>query len=302
MARSRFDRKFGAEFWERLPTDPGVYRFLDEQGKPIYVGKAKNLRRRLAQYRKAKRLKRDEKMRRIVHHAVDLEYEVCASDAHALTLELSQIQELRPRFNVSGACRFLYPYLVVGAFRGGVVVARSTAPLPELLKAFPEARVFGPFRSRHFCGEAMDALIEITSYLGFRQQGTRGRWRRDSELPPYTRLVAFRSLDAGVLEAAHRMLGALAAKDRARALGELAVQLLEKPSALKNAAQVQESLRALRLFEKHELAHLHRVAARAGVSVPFEQLQRDRLFLEDRLARISASSVNDSFTELPLSR
>ena len=53
-----FDRKFGADFLAGVPLEPGTYRLYDAAGTLIYVGKAGNLRRRLAQYRTAGRQRR----------------------------------------------------------------------------------------------------------------------------------------------------------------------------------------------------------------------------------------------------
>src|SRR4051812_34525524 len=104
-----FDRKFGKEFVAGLPTQPGVYRIFGEDGALIYVGKAKNLKRRLGQYRNAKRRKKHLKMRRIVADAGRIEFEVCPSELDACLLEAKLIQELRPRWNTAGAFYFLYP-------------------------------------------------------------------------------------------------------------------------------------------------------------------------------------------------
>ena len=58
-----FDRKFGADFLTGVPRGPGVYRMYDAAGGLLYVGKAGNLRRRLGQYRTARRTKKDRKRR-----------------------------------------------------------------------------------------------------------------------------------------------------------------------------------------------------------------------------------------------
>src|SRR5438876_3484169 len=58
MAVRNFDRKFGPEFLESLPGSPGVYLVYDRQEELIYVGKAKNLKRRLSQYRNTLRRKK----------------------------------------------------------------------------------------------------------------------------------------------------------------------------------------------------------------------------------------------------
>ena len=61
-----FDRKFGARFLDAVPRRPGVYRLYDAAGTLLYVGKAADLRRRLAQYRTTRRVKRDGKRRALV--------------------------------------------------------------------------------------------------------------------------------------------------------------------------------------------------------------------------------------------
>src|SRR5437870_13711543 len=69
MAVRNFDRKFGAEFLESLPGSPGVYLIYDQQDELIYVGKAKNLKRRLSQYRNTLRRETHRRMRGIVKDA-----------------------------------------------------------------------------------------------------------------------------------------------------------------------------------------------------------------------------------------
>src|SRR5688500_8733930 len=105
----KFDRKFGVEFLPNLPACPGVYRVLNDEGQTVYVGKAKNLRRRLAQYRNAKRCKAHRKMRSIIGDAAKIEWEIYPSDLEACLQEAKLIQTLRPRWNVAGAFAFLYP-------------------------------------------------------------------------------------------------------------------------------------------------------------------------------------------------
>src|SRR4051812_10413732 len=99
---TRFEQKFGKDFLSSVPLSPGVYRIFDSDQQIIYVGKAKCLRRRLAQYRKPKRLKKHKKMRTIIAQAARIEFEVCTSEVEASLLELSLIQELRPSLNIAG--------------------------------------------------------------------------------------------------------------------------------------------------------------------------------------------------------
>ena len=98
-----FDEKFGADFLSGVPHEPGVYRIYDSAGGLLYVGKARDLRRRLAQYRTTRRTKKDRKRRALVRAADRVEWQVCASELDASLTEIGLIQALRPRRNVAGA-------------------------------------------------------------------------------------------------------------------------------------------------------------------------------------------------------
>jgi len=74
-----FERKFGTDFLATVPREPGIYRMYDAAGGLFYVGKARNLRRRLAQYRTARRTKKDRKRRTLVRSADRIEWQACAS-------------------------------------------------------------------------------------------------------------------------------------------------------------------------------------------------------------------------------
>ena len=97
----RFDAKFGDDFLASVPHAPGVYRMFDAAGALLYVGKAKDLRRRLAQYRNANRTRRDKKMRKLIAGAARIAFEVRASELDASLEEVRLIQTERPRANVA---------------------------------------------------------------------------------------------------------------------------------------------------------------------------------------------------------
>src|SRR5688500_8508971 len=109
MAVRSFDRKFGAEFLESLPVSPGVYLVYDQEDELIYVGKAKNLKRRLSQYRNTIRRKKYRRMRGIVRAAARIEIQCAETDFDACLTEMMLIQNYRPRWNIVGAYSFLYP-------------------------------------------------------------------------------------------------------------------------------------------------------------------------------------------------
>lgn len=95
-----------------IPTEPGVYRFRDEHGRVIYVGKAKNLRQRLSNYfQDLSQL--HPRTQQMVTTAQSVQWTVVASEIEALTLEFQWIKEFNPRFNVMFKDDKSYPYLAV---------------------------------------------------------------------------------------------------------------------------------------------------------------------------------------------
>src|SRR5436190_20574216 len=100
MAVGNFDRKFGPEFLESLPGSPGVYLVYEQQDELIYVGKAKNLKRRLSQYRNTLRRKQHRRMHGIVKDAARIKIQCAESHLDACLTEAILIQRHRPRWNI----------------------------------------------------------------------------------------------------------------------------------------------------------------------------------------------------------
>jgi excinuclease ABC subunit C len=93
-----------------LPTEPGVYLYKNAEGEVIYVGKAKNLRSRVASYFHEGRWQ-DAKTGTLVREAVDVEYIVVANNKEALALENNLIKQRKPRFNILLRDDKTYPYV-----------------------------------------------------------------------------------------------------------------------------------------------------------------------------------------------
>lgn len=99
---------------ELLPHSPGVYRYYDDKGTVIYVGKAKDLFKRVHQYFvEPERL--NAKTRVLVGKIADVQYSVVASEADALLLENNQIKEYKPRYNILLKDSKTYPWICVTA-------------------------------------------------------------------------------------------------------------------------------------------------------------------------------------------
>ncbi len=94
-----------------LPEDPGVYRYYDAEGVVIYVGKAKNLKRRVNSY--FNREHASIKTARLVSKIVDLQYTVVNTEEEALDLENNLIKEFKPHYNVLLKDDKSYPWIAV---------------------------------------------------------------------------------------------------------------------------------------------------------------------------------------------
>src|SRR4051812_25557289 len=92
--------RVGREFFAALPRTPGVYVMYGLSNHVIYVGKAKNLRARLASYRRARPHQVSRKVIRLIHVIDEIRYETCESEAHALLRENELLRLHRPLFNV----------------------------------------------------------------------------------------------------------------------------------------------------------------------------------------------------------
>ena len=124
---------------ENLPHEPGVYRYLDEDGTIIYVGKAKDLRKRVSQYFRPKE-QLDRKTQALVEHIADLQYTVVETEEDALLLENNLIKQLQPHYNILLKDDKTYPWIVIRAER---------FPRVEMTRRYEKdgSRYYGPYAS-----------------------------------------------------------------------------------------------------------------------------------------------------------
>ena len=93
-----------------LPNKPGVYRYFDQKGELIYVGKAKNLKRRVSSYFNKEQTG---KTRVLVSKIADLEYSIVDSESEALLLENTMIKQFKPRYNIMLKDDKTYPWICI---------------------------------------------------------------------------------------------------------------------------------------------------------------------------------------------
>jgi len=155
-----------------IPATPGVYRFLDDHGRVLYVGKAKNLRSRLTSYfQRPEAL--HERTRRMVGTARNVDWTLVPSERQALHLEYLWIKQFHPEFNVRFRDDKQYPYLVVTLEEDipRVFLARR--------RGIKGARYFGPFPTAHALRDTLSTILKAfpvrscsqTTYLKAQRQG-----------------------------------------------------------------------------------------------------------------------------------
>jgi len=138
---------------QTMPGNPGVYRMLDAKGMALYVGKARNLKKRVVAYTQLARL--PERLRRMVADTVSMEIVTTHTEAEALLLEANLIKKLQPRYNILLRDDKSYPWLML----------TEDHPFPQLAKHrgahTRKASYWGPFASAWSVNQTVQALQRV---------------------------------------------------------------------------------------------------------------------------------------------
>ncbi len=137
-----------------IPVGPGVYRFRDDRGRVVYVGKAKGLRSRLSSYfQDVQNL--HPRTRQMVTTASSVEWTVVATEVEALQLEYSWIKQFDPRFNVKYRDDKSYPSLAVTLYEDYPRLQVMRGPKKK------GVRYFGPYAHAWAIRETLDLLLRV---------------------------------------------------------------------------------------------------------------------------------------------
>jgi excinuclease ABC subunit C len=134
-----------------IPNKPGVYRYFDKDGTLIYVGKAKNLKRRVSSYFNKEQTG---KTRVLVSRIADIKFIVVESESEALLLENNLIKQYKPRYNIMLKDDKTYPWICV-----------KNEPFPRVFltrkKVNDGSDYFGPYPSVRTAHVLLDLLTQI---------------------------------------------------------------------------------------------------------------------------------------------
>jgi len=245
-----------------IPTDPGVYRFNDQHGRVIYVGKAKNLRSRLANYFQPLDTLHP-RTRAMVTSAAAVEWTTVATEVEALTLEYTWIKQFEPRFNVKYRDDKSYPYLAI--------TVSEDFPRAQVMRGAKKKGVkyFGPYTHAWAIRETLDLLtrvfpIRTCSQTVFKRYKAQGR----PCLLGYIDKCAGPCVDK-ITPEEHR---AIVSDFMAFLSGQTGRYQVEIEQAMGAAAAAQDFEKAAKL--RDDAAALAKVAERNAVVLP-EQTQAD---------------------------
>ncbi len=139
-----------ADFVTRLPNAPGVYRMFDAKGTVLYVGKARNLKKRVTSYTRIGM--QSNRIIRMIQQTATMEFVTTRTETEALLLEANLIKRLRPRFNVLLRDDKSFPYiLITGDHEAPQIVKHRGAHTRK-------GDYFGPFASALAVGRTVNAI------------------------------------------------------------------------------------------------------------------------------------------------
>ena len=188
--------RLGRDFFRSLPSHSGVYRLRDASNAVIYVGKAKNLRQRLSQYRVANPEQLPRRTIRLLHTAVTIDWEECPDELAALARERELLLALRPRFNRAGVWPGR-PWFLVWRFADGF--------LELALEREPPA---GWEKSGPWGGVAAEVIARVTSEgFGLLDVAPQRLNAKDTPVPYHPDLWSVhRPTASAIAEASRRLL------------------------------------------------------------------------------------------------
>ena len=170
------ENKLGSDTFKDIPNVPGIYRLYCDEGTLLYVGKAKNLRRRLFTYKRARAGKTTRKEASLISKISHFEFDVLSSEEEAILKENYWIREYRPEFNRANKHTETYYYITVLEYSGGFFFGLSMNPSGNLLQeeekqmlnfsklshqTLHNRKVYGCFKGHRIVRTSLGSLLQL---------------------------------------------------------------------------------------------------------------------------------------------
>ncbi len=273
--------KTQAEFFARaaekvrskFPNAPGVYLFQDRAGRVLYIGKAKNLRARVASYFLAAAAG-DERTSHLVREAYDVDFVEAESDVDALLMEARLVKDIQPKFNRDLRDDKSFPYLQITTHEDYPRVEVTRQPMTS------GAKFYGPFANAGSLRGAMQVLQKVFKFrncsLDIEADDERWRWFRPCLLASINQCTAPCNLRISKEEYRKdiKRLRMFLEGNRRKLLDEMRQEMSEASTALRfeqaarlrDEIQMLESLRERGEFDTHEQPEVFFVDPKKGLA------------------------------------
>jgi excinuclease ABC subunit C len=218
-----------ASLLKKLPKKPGVYKFKDEEGKILYVGKAKNLSNRVRSYFR-KQVNRPKRTEKLVENTADFEWIEVGSDLEALMLETNLIKEYRPKYNVlmKDDKNFVYIKITKNEDYPRIKIVR------KVLK--DGARYFGP---KTASGQVRKTLLLLQKLFLYRSCDLGIIWEGEDKAKVTKKTIAYPCLDYHIKRCAGPCIGKIAPKEYMESINKIELFLEGKTKDIENMLKTQ---------------------------------------------------------------
>lgn len=170
------EQRLGIKVFSEIPQSPGIYRFYDEDDTLLYVGKAKNLRRRLFTYKRARAGRTSGKESRLISRINRFEFDILESEQDAILQENRWIREYRPEFNHANKHTETYYFIAVHRSESTLLFSLAMNPSGQL---FPgqekplhqhlspplhtdfDSKIYGCYKGHRTVRTSLGALLQL---------------------------------------------------------------------------------------------------------------------------------------------
>jgi excinuclease ABC subunit C len=234
------------ELLSQLPATPGIYKFKDLSGQVLYVGKAKNLSRRVRSYFRSEknRIKRTEKL---IEQIEDIEWIEVKSDWEALMLETNLIKELRPKYNVlmKDDKNFVYIKITKNEDYPRIKIVRRVLN--------DGAKYFGP---KTAANRVKKTLLLMQKLFMYRSCDLKIEWLENDKAKVSNKTIAYPCLDFHIKRCAAPCVGKISPSDYRKSIDKIESFLSGKTADIE--AQLTEEITTLAENKEFERAALLR--------------------------------------------